>query len=107
MIPNKKRAQRLDDRLRVLGFHARASGIYKTAASTSATGTAPATKTQLAAEESSGMGGEAGPADRRGRSAGSRPLTQEEKQESMAKMVEACKKRRPGTTGGESGVGQR
>lgn len=51
-----------------------------------------------------GSGGEGG----RGRSAGSRPLTQEEKQDSMAKMVEASKKRRPGTVGGESdGVGRR
>lgn len=28
MIPNKKRAQQLDEVLRVLGFHARASGKF-------------------------------------------------------------------------------
>lgn len=28
MIPNKKRAQQLDETLRVLGFHARASGKF-------------------------------------------------------------------------------
>lgn len=110
MIPNKKRAQHLDDRLRELGFHARASGIYKTAASAVA---APATHTeQQSKSKSSRKGAEPentgkrrirdGPADC------SRPLTQEEKQESMAKMVEACKKKkRPGTAGGASGIAQR
>lgn len=109
MIPNKTRAQRLDDRLRVLGFHARASGIYHAAASKPAG--SPETNTHLAVGGLSGKGGEAGAAGRRGGSASSarRPLTQEEKQMPMAKMVEACKKRRPGSaaTGGDGGTGQR
>ena len=101
MIPNKKRAQRLDDRLRELGFHARASGIYKTAT---------AAVEQQAISKSPGTGGEpetTGNRSRRrgggGSAASSKPLTQEEKQESMAKMVEACKKKRPGTAGGGAG----
>lgn len=118
MIPNKKRAQRLDDRLRVLGFHARASGMFKATVSASPVSKAPGIVSSASAKntratkkltrnggDEPGSGGEG----RRGGSAGgSRPLTQEEKQESMAKMVEACKKRRPGTEGGESdGIGRR
>ncbi|CAM9504447.1 unnamed protein product, partial [Ectocarpus fasciculatus] len=112
MIPNKKRAQRLDDRLRALGFHARASGIYKTAASASAAaGGTISTATPGAAtakQRTIGQSSKKGEAEGGGRkgtssSAGSRPLTQEEKQESMAKMVEACRKRRPGTVEGDSG----
>lgn len=107
MIPNKKRAQQLDDRLRVLGFHARASGIYKTAACKSAASSA--ITAQLFEGELSGKDGGAGTAGRRCGSAGStsRPLTQEEKQESMAKRAEACKKRRPGSSGGEGVIGRR
>ncbi|CAM9950179.1 unnamed protein product [Scytosiphon promiscuus] len=117
MIPNKKRAQRLDDRLRVLGFHARASGIFNTGASAS-----PVRETRgvvsppsaahgqgmkqppSAGDNESGVRGEG----RRGASAGGRtPLTQEEQQESMAKKVEASKRRRPGTEGTESdGIGR-
>lgn len=112
MIPNKKRAQRLDDRLRALGFHARASGIYKTAASASAaakgtisTATPGAATAKQRTIGQSSKKGEAEGGGRKGTSssAGSRPLTQEEKQESMAKMVEACRKRRPGTVDGDSG----
>ncbi|CAM9499132.1 unnamed protein product, partial [Ectocarpus sp. 12 AP-2014] len=107
MIPNKKRAQRLDDRFRALGFHARASGIYKAAASASATGT-PASGSAIAKRRTPGQssrndGRGGGEMKRTSSSAGSRPLTQEEKQESMAKMVEACRKRRPGTAESEAG----
>lgn len=111
MIPNKKRAQRLDDRLRELGFHARASGIYKVKASTPAATSPGTTAPPQGKPKSPGKGGqpETTGKRRRGRgssAASSRPLTQEEKQESMAKMVEACKKR-PGTTRGASGAEQR
>ncbi|CAB1100558.1 unnamed protein product [Ectocarpus sp. CCAP 1310/34] len=107
MIPNKKRAQRLDDLLRALGFHARASGIYKTAVSACATGTTgsgSATAKRCTPGPSSRNGGRRG-GEREGTSSppGSRPLSQEEKQESMAKMVEACRKRRPGTAESEAG----
>ncbi|CBJ33282.1 C2H2 zinc finger protein [Ectocarpus siliculosus] len=107
MIPNKKRAQRLDDRLRALGFHARASGIYKTAASASATGTTASgsatAKRRAPGQSSRNGGGGGGERKDTSSSAGSRPHTQEEKQESMAKMVEACRKRRPGTAESEAG----
>lgn len=108
MIPNKKRAQRLDDRLRALGFHERASGIYKTAASASATATtAPGAatakrRTPGQSSRNGEKGGGGGERNGTSSSAGSRPLTQEEKQESMAKMVEACRKRRPGTARSEA-----
>ncbi|CAM9462464.1 unnamed protein product, partial [Hapterophycus canaliculatus] len=113
MIPNKKRAQRLDDCLRVLGFHARASGIFQSVASASPVARTPAATDVSPASAENGRpikkpsrmgdtGPESGGEGTRGGSAGSRPLTQEEKQESMAKMVEASKKRRPGTTTGES-----
>eukprot|EP00752_Nemacystus_decipiens_P013794 g12246.t1 len=111
MIPNKKRAQRLDDRLRVLGFHARASGVYK-AATTAATSSAAAAAAaaQQAGSKSPGKAGEPETTGvRRRRRKGSpttstRPLTQEEQQESMARMVEARKKKRPGTAAGAGGV---
>ena len=116
MIPNKKRAERLDERLRVLGFHARASGVYKTAASASAAAM-PAANAHAKADtgdQSSSREGDMPEREGRKRLSGSGrskakagPLTPEEKQESMAKMVEACKKKRPGTADGESGVDQR
>lgn len=88
MIPNKNRAKKLDDLLRALGFHARASGIYKPARATS-----PATprkkqrafRTQGRKQHLLGHG------------AGTE-LTQEEKEQSMARRIEASrKKKRPGT----------
>lgn len=110
MLPDKKRAQRLDDRLRELGFHARASGIYKTAASAVAAPTN--TIAQKSRPKSPREGGEPEKTDkkRRGRggsAADGTPLTQEEKQASMAKMVEACRKKRPGPAGGTRGAEQR
>eukprot|EP00903_Cladosiphon_okamuranus_P016056 g14823.t1 len=113
MIPNKKRAQRLDDRLRELGFHARASGIYKAPAAVPvATSPETAAAGRTKSTSPAGKGDEPETGDKRGGGAGvsatsSRPLTQEEKQESMAKMVEACKKKRPGTAGGASGAERR
>lgn len=109
MIPNKTRAQRLDDRLRELGFHARASGVYK--AATSAVPSPAATIAHQSQSKTAKTDGEPEITSKRrkiggGSAASSRPLTQEEKQESMAKMVEACKKR-PGTAGGTSHVEQR
>lgn len=115
MIPNKKRAQRLDDRLRELGFHARASGIYKTNAASSAVASPASATGQQRRSKPPGAGGEPGTSGKKGRrrrrgsgpAASSRPLTQEEKQESLAKMVEACKKKRPGTAAGATDVDHR
>lgn len=113
MIPNKKRAQRLDDRLRELGFHARASGIYGKA-TPAVSSSATSTGEQQAKSKFPGKVDEPNTAGKkrrgRGGSAGSsRPLTQEERQESMAKMVESCKKKKksPGTPGGASDTEQR
>lgn len=113
MIPNKKRAQRLDDRLRELGFHARASGVYKTALSAVTSAAAKPTRRSRSKSPREGDEPETIGKRRRGGRGGSaafsRALTQEEKQESMAKMVEACKKQRPGTgpAAWTSGVEQR
>lgn len=95
MIPNRIRAKKLDNLLRVLGFHARASGRFKTIASaTSSKRTCPHRKI-----EGGGSGGVRG---------GKSELTQEEKEESISRRVEASRKQKPGTaTGGTlGGVGR-
>lgn len=93
MIPNRKRAKKLDDLLRVLGFHARASGTFKAAPPASATRSASDSqkrkkKTAAAVATAGKLGG--GCQNREG-------LTQEEKEESMWKRIEVSKKRRPET----------
>ena len=83
MIPNKKRAKKLDDLLRVLGFHARASGSFKAVAPAIRSVSDNKRKDAAAGRFGSGHTAEG--------------LTQEEKEESMWKRIEVSKKRRPET----------
>lgn len=90
MIPQKKRAQRLDDLLRILGFHARASGTYETKASVSSS------VKPKGSRDGDGTGA-ALPRKTINKGGVSGALTQEERQESLARKVEASRKRGPGT----------
>lgn len=89
MIPQKKRAQRLDDLLRILGFHARASGTFETKVSGSSSVKPEASR------DSDGTGATLTRKTKRKSDVGG-GLTQEERQESLARKVEASRKRRPG-----------
>lgn len=92
MIPNKTRAQKLDDRLRILGFHARASGSFERAM------TRKPKPNRRKESKNGGIAGEDGKSGER------KVLTQEEKEESTWKRVEASKKRRPDTAAAKGPV---
>lgn len=97
MIPNNKRAKKLDDLLRVLGFHSRASGSFKAALPASAT---RSEKNNSKSKDAAAAGGKLG-----GGCQKREALTQEEKEESMWKRIEVSKKRRPETPAEQPAAG--
>lgn len=94
MIPNRKRAKMLDDLLRVLGFHARASGTFKAAPPASATRSASDSRKR---KDASGAAVAVAAGKLGGGCQSREGLTQEEKEESMWKRIEISKKRGPET----------